>query len=369
MEAIGTLAGGIAHNFNNLLMGIQGYTSLMLLGTPSTDSNYRKLKNIEQLIQGGSKLTSQLIGYAREGKYEVRAVSLNQLVNETSDTFAMTKKQIRVHRELAKDLFGIRADQGQIEQVLWNLYVNAADAMPEGGDLFLKTTNVTNEDMKGKLYKPKRGDYVLLMVTDTGVGMGKKTVGRVFDPFFTTKETGHGSGLGLASAYGIIKAHGGYIDVDSRRGLGTAFSIYLPASKQKVHKAVKTAEPLVKGTGTVLLVEDEEMVLEVGRELLEAMGYKVLLARDGEEAIQVYSRNWDNIDIVVLDMVMPSMGGGEAYDRMKEINPHMKALLSSGFSINGEATEILERGCNGFIQKPFTMKELSGKISEILKKP
>jgi two-component system cell cycle sensor histidine kinase/response regulator CckA len=368
MEAIGTLAGGIAHNFNNLLMGIQGYTSLMLLGTPSTDTNYRKLKNIEKLIQGGSKLTSQLIGYAREGKYEVRAVSLNQLVKETSDTFAMTKKQIRVHRDLAQDLFGIRADQGQIEQVLWNLYVNAADAMSEGGDLFLKTKNVTHEDMRGKLYKPKRGDYVFLTVTDTGVGMDDKTMGRVFDPFFTTKETGRGSGLGLASAYGIIKAHGGYIDVESKKGYGTTLSIYLPASKQRVLEAVKTAEALIKGTGTVLLVEDEESVLSVGRELLEAMGYKVLLARDGDEAVQVYSKNWDHIDIVVLDMVMPNMGGGEAYDRMKEINPEIKALLSSGFSINGEASEILARGCTGFIQKPFTMKELSKKIGEILEK-
>ena len=179
---------------------------------------------------------------------------------------------------------------------------------------------------------------------------------------------GRGTGLGLASAYGIIKGHGGYIDVDSTRGRGTTFSIYLPASKKKVRKVAKTAERLVKGTGTVLLVDDEEVILEVGRELLGVLGYRVLLAQDGKEAVKVYGKNQEKIDIVVLDVVMPGMGGGEAYDRMKDINPDIKVLLSSGYSIDGEASKILERGCNGFIQKPFTMKELSGEIGKILKR-
>jgi CheY-like chemotaxis protein len=246
--------------------------------------------------------------------------------------------------------------------------VNAADAMPGGGDMTLKTTNVTHKDMKGKLYEPKPGSYVLLAVTDTGTGMYKKTMERIFDPFFTTKEMGRGTGLGLASAYGIIKGHGGYIDADSTRERGTTFSIYLPASKKKVRKVAKTAERLVKGTGTVLLVDDEEVILEVGRELLGVLGYRVLLAQDGKEAVKVYGKNQEKIDIVVLDVVMPGMGGGEAYDRMKDINPDIKVLLSSGFSIDGEASKILERGCNGFIQKPFTMKELSGEIGKILKR-
>jgi CheY-like chemotaxis protein len=262
----------------------------------------------------------------------------------------------------------MEADPGQIEQVLWNLYVNAADAMPSGGDLILKTMNVTDKDIKGKLYDPKPGNYVLLTVTDTGAGMDKKTMERVFDPFFTTKEMGRGTGLGLASAYGIMKAHGGYIDVGSKKGQGSTFSICLPASDKEVPKAVKSAERFTEGSGTVLLVDDEEVILEVGQELLETMGYRVLLARNGKEAVEVYEMNRDNIDIVVMDMVMPKMGGGEAYDRMKEINPDIKALLSSGFSIDGEASEILERGCDGFIQKPFAMKDLSRKISEILER-
>jgi len=368
MEAIGTLAGGIAHDFNNLLMGIQGYVSLMLVDIDSTHPYYKRLKNIESQVQSGAQLASNLLGYARKGRYEVKLLNLNQLVKETSDTLGRTRKDITIHRELAKDLFAVKADQGQIEQILFNLYVNAADAMPGGGNLVLKTMNTSHKDMKGKLYDPKPGDYVLLTVTDTGIGMSKKTMERIFDPFFTTKEKGRGTGLGLASAYGIIKSHGGYIDVESKRRQGTTFSVYLPASEKKVRKVVKVAERFTKGTGTVLLVDDEEVILEVGRELLETMGYRVLIAKNGKEAVRVYRKNQDDIDIVLLDMVMPNMGGGEAYDRMKEINPDIKALLSSGFSIDGEASEILERGCNGFIQKPFTMKELSGKIREILDK-
>jgi len=358
MEAIGTLAGGIAHDINNLLMGIRGNVSLMVMDMDSTYPHYERLKKIENQIQSGARLTSHLLGYARKGRYQVKPIKLNQLVSETSDTFGRTRKEITIHRELGEDLFAIEADQGQIEQVLLNLFVNAGDAMPGGGDLFLKTMNTTHNDMKGRLYDPKPGNYVLLRVTDTGTGMDEKTMERIFDPFFTTKEMGRGTGLGLASAYGIVKSHGGYIDVDSIQGQGATFSIYLPASKKEVQKSVKTAERLIKGTGTVLLVDDEEIILEVGRELLEAIGYRVVTAKDGKEAVQVYEKNWHEIDIVLLDIVMPNMGGGEAYDRMKGINPDVKVLLLSGYSINGGAREILKRGCDGFMQKPFDMKGL-----------
>jgi PAS domain S-box-containing protein len=366
MEAIGQLAGGIAHDFNNLLMGIQGNVSLILIHMDSTHPYYERLRNIERQIESGAGLTSCLLGYARKGKYEVKPVDLNQLVEEVSDTFSRTRKETTIHLELADNLFAIEADRGQIEQVLLNLFVNAVDAMPGGGDLILKTMNTTHKDMKAKLYDPKPGNYVQLTAIDNGGGMGKETIERIFDPFFTTKEMGRGTGLGLASAYGIIKGHGGYIDVESKRGHGTTFSIYLPASEKGVQKVVKTPVEIIKGTGTVLLVDDEQVILEVGQDLLEAIGYRVLIARDGKEAIEVYRENRDEIDIVVLDMVMPNMGGSEAYDRMKEINPNIKVLLSSGFSIDGKATEILERGCDGFIQKPFNMKELSTKTSEIL---
>ena len=366
VEAIGTLAGGIAHDFNNILMGIQGNTSLMLYRIDSSHPNYEALKNIEQQVKSGAKLTAQLLGYARQGKYKVKPISLNQVVKETGDTFGRARKDITIHRYLSGDLFAIEADQGQMEQVLLNLFVNAADSMPVGGDLILKTTNATHKDMNGRLYKPKPGNYVQLTVTDTGTGMDKKIQKRIFDPFFTTKEMGRGTGLGLASVYGIVKGHRGYIDVESQKGHGTTFSIFLPASSRKIHKSIEPSTQPVNGTGTILLVDDEEMVLGVGVKMLENLGYTVFEAKGGREAVEVYNENKDEVDMVILDMIMPDMGGGEVYDRIKEINSNVKVLLSSGYSLDGQASEILRRGCDAFIQKPFTVKELSGRISEIL---
>jgi PAS domain S-box-containing protein len=368
MEAIGTLAGGIAHDFNNLLMGIQGNVSLMLLDVDSKHPHKQRLTTIEKLIQSGSKLTKQILGYAREGKYEARVIDLNQIVRETSETFGRAKKDITVHRDFAVDLLPVEADQGQLEQVLLSLYVNSWQAMPGGGTISLKTMNTSDKDMKYKMYKPKPGNYVLFSITDTGVGMDKKTRERIFDPFFTTRGMGRGTGLGLASVYGIIKGHGGYIDVDSEKGSGTTFSIYLPASEKRAEKKEEPAEEVLKGTETVLFVDDEGMIIDVGREILKTLGYEVLLARGGKEAIKVYKANRERIDMVILDMIMPDMGGGETYDRLKEINPQIKVLLSSGYSIDGQAQEIMERGCNGFIQKPFDVKQLSAKMRKILGK-
>jgi len=366
MEALGTLAGGIAHNFNNMLMGIMGNVSLALLDTDSKKPQYEKLKNIEKLVESGSKLTSQLLGYAREGIYEIRPLSLNRLVKETSETFGTAKKEIRIIRYLAQNLSAIEADQGQIEQALWNLYVNAADAITGSGDLILKTRNVTNMNMAGKQYNPRPGNYVLLTVTDSGIGMDKKTMHHIFEPFFTTKGVGKGTGLGLASVYGIIKAHDGYIDVDSQKGHGTTFKIYLPASNRKVTGKAELVQEPVKGSETVLLVDDEETIIDVGRQMLEKMGYTVLVARSGKDSIEIYRVHKEAIHMVILDMIMPEMSGGETYDQIRKINPYAKVLLSSGYSKDSRATEILARGCNGFIQKPYTMKGLSLRIREIL---
>ena len=366
MEALGTLAGGIAHNFNNLLTGIMGCSSLVLLETDPSHPNCEHLKNIEKLVESGAKLTRQLLGYAREGRYEVRPISLNQVITETANTFAAMRKDIRLHQELTGDLPDIRADWGQVEQVLLNLCVNAADAMPGGGDLFLKTMNVTDKDIGAKPYKISPGAYALLTVRDTGIGMDKETKERAFDPFFTTKGMGRGTGLGLASAYGIVKAHGGYIDVESEKGQGTTFSLYFPTSEIRAKGAVKSTKHLTKGTGTILLVDDEHMVLGVSVKMLEKLGYAVLEAKGGKEAIDIYEAHKNEIDLVILDMIMPGMGGGETYDRMKEINPDVRVLLSSGYSIDGEATEILKRGCHGFIQKPFKMEELLGKVMQTM---
>ncbi|MCJ7599877.1 MAG: response regulator [Desulfobulbaceae bacterium] len=366
LEAIGTLAGGIAHDFNNLLTGMLGNISLIFLDIDPSHPHYERLKRVEKLILSAAQLTSQLLGYARKGRYEVKPINLNQLVEETSGTFGRTRKEITIHRELAEDLLAVSADSGQIEQVLLNLFINAADAMPDGGELFLKTANMTHREGEALGLEP--GEYVLLTVKDTGMGMDKDTMERIFEPFFTTKEMGRGTGLGLASVYGIIKGHGGYIDVDSQTERGTTFSIYLPVSKIPVGKAVEIAGELSTGTEMVLLVDDEEIVLDVARKLLETLNYRVLTAKDGDSAIEIFRDKRDDIDLVLLDMVMPHMSGGKVYDQLRGIKPDVKVLLSSGYSITGQATEILERGCNGFIQKPFRVEDLSRKVREILDK-
>jgi two-component system cell cycle sensor histidine kinase/response regulator CckA len=367
MEAIGTLAGGIAHDFNNLLMVIQGNASLMLLDMNPAHPYYEMLRTIEKQVQSGSKLTSQLLGYARKGRYELKPIDLNQLVADTSEAFGRTRKNITLHRELAQDLLPCEADQGQIQQVLMNLFVNATDAMPMGGDLYLKTNNVTDKEIEGRFYRPAPGNYVRLTVTDSGVGMESKVLGRIFDPFFTTKELGRGTGLGLASTYGIVKGHGGYIEVESEKGHGSTFKVYLPASGKQVQKTTKPSVPISKGIGTVLLVDDEEVILDVSEKVLKVLGYKVLVARSGAEAIEMFKKHQDSIDLVLLDIIMPHMGGGEVYDRLKEISSEVKVLLLSGYSIDGEASKIMARGCNGFIQKPFDMMQLSESIRAILR--
>ena len=366
MDAIGTLAGGVAHDFNNLLMGIQGNISLMLFDLEASHPHFDYLNNIEKHIKSAAELTNQLLGYARKGKYQIVPLNLNQLVAESMDGLGRTRKEITIQRSLSGDLRNILADRGQIEQVLLDLFLNAADAMPGGGRIVIETSNVTHEDMQGKLYDPKPGHYVQLTVRDTGVGMDRETKDRIFDPFFTTKQMERGTGLGLASVYGIIKSHGGYIDVESEKGQGTIFKIYLPAVDQDCDKASQSDTRLVVEKPTILLVDDEAMVLDVGVKMLKKIGYKVLEANSGLEAVEVYGKNKDAIDMVILDMILPEVNGGEVYDKIKEMNPNVKVLLSSGYSIDGQATEILNRGCDGFIQKPFSVRELSTKINGVI---
>ena len=366
MEAIGTLAGGIAHDFNNLLMGIQGRTSIMLMDKDSSHPDFRHLKGIEVYLGSAADLTKQLLGFARGGKFDVKPTDLNELIKKENRMFGRTKKEIIISGKYEENLWSVEVDRGQIQQVLLNLYVNAWQAMPGGGDLYVRTENVTLDKGYVKPFSIEYGRYVKISVTDTGIGMDKATQEKIFDPFFTTKGMGRGTGLGLASSYGIIKNHGGFINVYSEKGHGSTFNIYLPASEKEVIEEKKSSGDIVKGSETVLFVDDEDMIIEVAEEMFKDMGYKILVAGGGKEAVKIYEKNKDRIDIVILDMIMPDMSGSMTYDRMKEIDPDIKVLLSSGYSINGQATEILGRGCNGFIQKPFNMKELSEKLREIL---
>ena len=368
MEAVGTLAGGIAHDFNNLIMGIQGWTELILMDTDPGHPHFERLKHIENIAKSTAGLTKQLLGFARRGKYQVRPIDLNDLVMKSSQMFGHTRKEITINAEYQKDIWIVEADWGQIEQVLLNLYINGWEAMKGEGKLYLQTENVVIDKDYVKPLKIKPGRYVKISVTDSGVGMDKKTREKIFDPFFTTKDMGGGTGLGLASAYGIIKNHEGIINVYSEKGKGATFIFYLPASEKKRNQKEKTPELIVKGKETILLIDDEEMVINIAEELLKFLGYHVFMAQSGEEAIEIYKKQSDDIDIVILDMVMPNMGGGKTYDRLKKIDPDIKVLLSSGYSINGEADKILKRGCNGFIQKPFNISLLSQKIRKILGK-
>jgi PAS domain S-box-containing protein len=370
MESIGTLAGGIAHDFNNLLMGIQGHASLALLHIDPPNANFEHLKAIETLVMSGADLTKQLLGFARGGKYELKTADLNLLIQKTSETIGRTKKEIKIHRNFQNNLWAVDVDHGQIEQVLLNLYVNAWQAMPGGGNLYLETKNVFVEESRFKPYVAMNGHYVKISVTDTGVGMDEKTKERIFEPFFTTKEMGRGTGLGLASVYGIIKNHNGFINVYSEKGQGTTFNIYLPASPKKdTHDKDKDTDgdnAISKGAETILLVDDESMILTVGSELLKTLGYTILTAQDGSSAIDLYKNSKESIDLVILDMVMPEMGGGEVFDELKKINPQVKVLLSSGYSLNGQASRIIKRGCVGFLQKPFTIRDIASQLRKII---
>ena len=365
-EALGHMASSVAHEFNNLLMHIQGQTSLMLLDMDRNHPYYERLKSIEQSVMRGSEVSKQLLGYARDEKHDVEQIDLNEIVERSSEVFGRTKNEVKIYRKYQTDVRPVEADQGQIEHMLLNLYRNAWEAMPGGGELFLEVENVRLDHDFVQPYNLEPGNYVKISIKDTGIGMDKASQEKIFDPFFTTKETVRGTGLGLASAYGIIKNHSGFIKVQSEEGEGTTFCVYLPAMDGTIKQETEAPTEHTPDQATVLLVDDEEMIIEIGKEMLEKMNYKVFTTRNGTEAVEIFKENKDKIDLVILDLVMPDMGGGETYDRMREINPDVKVLLSSGYSMNGEASAILARGCDGFIQKPFTMNDLSSKIRVIL---
>jgi two-component system cell cycle sensor histidine kinase/response regulator CckA len=371
MESIGTLAGGIAHDFNNLLMGIQGNTSVMQLDIDPDHSLFENLKSIQRCVKSGANLTRQLLGFARGGKYVVKPTHINEVIDRTAHIFGRSRKDINIHRRYNKNIWMVNVDVGQIEQVLLNLYVNAWQAMPNGGDLYLETDNMHLDKVyiDTKPFSVKPGRYVKISVTDTGVGIDRKIQHRIFEPFFTTKEVGQGTGLGLASAYGIIKNHDGFITCYSEVGVGSTFNIYLPAHAKKDIQTEKVVEEALGGNETILLIDDEKMIIEVGRKMMESLGYLVVTAARGEEALTLYRKRYDYIDLIILDMVMPYMGGKDVFNHIKKINPKAKVLLSSGYSLNGQAQEIMAQGCDGFIQKPFDTVALSRKIREILDSP
>jgi signal transduction histidine kinase/CheY-like chemotaxis protein len=365
MKSLGTLAGGIAHDFNNLLMGIQGRNTLVSMDLDGNDPNHEHLQAVDEYIRSAKELTSQLLGFARRGKYEVKPIDVNDLILQSVRMFGRTKKEIAIETHFSHPNAIAEVDSGQIEQVLLNLYVNAWQAMPDGGKLIIGTDVAELNETNSKLLQLKPGCYVHISVKDTGIGMSPQTLQQIYDPFFTTKEKGRGTGLGLASAYGIIKDHYGAIHAFSSVGCGATFNIYLPISKKKVFKELRIEKSIKNGSETILLVDDEQLVINVGKALLETMGYHVLIAKNGGEAIQTVLDCGTRIDLVILDIIMPGMDGGKVFDSIQQISPEIPVLLSSGYAFNGQAEKIMKKGGRGFIQKPFTLAEISEKVQSI----
>lgn len=366
METIGILAGGIAHDFNNLLMAIQGNVSLGLLDTSADSPVHERLEYIEEQVRQGSELTKRLLGFSRRRKYEVSPADLSEVISIQNRMLGRTKKDVKIREEYDEDLWTADVDRGQIEQALLNLYVNAWQAMPDGGELHVQAKNVVVSDHDARMHQVAPGRYVEVAVTDTGEGMSEEVRRRVFEPFFTTRERGRGTGLGLANVYGIVKNHGGFITVESEKGKGSTFKVCLPASGHAVHKDPPGGGDVEKGTETVLLVEDETAVLEVNSKMLQRLGYQVLAADCGQKALELYKDKKDEIDIVVLDLIMPGMDGSAVFKRIREMDPHEKILVASGYGIDTYADGPANNVSTGTLQKPFSIKTLSRKMRGIL---
>ncbi len=370
MEAIGTLAGGIAHDFNNILQAIFGYTQILLMGKEPSNPDYEKLEAIEKSAQRASDLTKRLLIFSRKVESKLRPMDLNNEIEQVSKMLERTiPKMINIELHLSVDIKIINADPAQIEQIMMNLGVNARDAMPDGGRLIFETENVILDEQYCKTHLGARpGQYVKLSISDTGHGMDKEILRHIFDPFYTTKETGKGTGLGLAMVYGIVKSHSGYIMCYSEPDEGTIFKIYFPIIEKEAERVESKKEkvPIEGGNETILLVDDEEAIRELAEDILTRFGYKVLMASDGETALEIYREKKEEINLVILDIIMPGIGGRKCLEELLKMNPKSRIIIASGYSINGPAKEVLKAGAKGFISKPYDMRGMLQTVRKIL---
>ena len=373
MEAVGTLAGGIAHDFNNILQAISGYTELLMMKSDKDESENIKFRAIQKAIANGGALIKRLMIFSRRVESELRQLNLNQEILQMAELLRRTlPKMIDIELRLADDLKTIKADSVQLEQIMANMGINARDAMPEGGHLVLATENVSlDEHFPNTHVGATPGQFVRLTITDTGHGMDKQTQSRIFEPFFTTKQDGKGTGLGLAMVYGIIKSHKGYITCESECGQGTTFSIYFPVVCEKpgINQTQEEAEPRpLGGAETILLVDDDNAILATEKEILEAHGYTIFCASTGEEALLVFQSERSCIDLVLLDLNMPGMGGYKCLDEILSIDPQAVVILASGYSGAGMERKCLKAGAKGFIGKPHLFDGMLAKIRQVLDK-
>lgn len=359
MEAIGVLAGGISHDFNNILMGIQGHLSLMQIDTSATEKVEAHTKHISRLVKTASELTSRLLGFARGGKYQISVLDVNELLKLSSAIFKPTRKDIIVHESYDENLDPAEADQTQLEQIFLNLFVNASQAMPDHGEIFVKTQNIFIKEDHHYSFEVKPGRYIKISIKDTGIGMDTETQKKIFDPFFSTKEVDNkkGRGLGLSTVFGIVKNHGGFILVESEKGKGACFDIFLPASNnlniEQIEEEPKSFSEIQKGSETVLLVDDEEEIINVGKNFLIKLGYKPLIARNGLEAIEIFKLYKDEVALIILDLIMPKMNGKETFLKIKNIQESAKILVSTGYAVDEKVEGFLNQGCHGFLQNHF----------------
>ena len=369
MEAIGQLAGGIAHDFNNQLSGILGYAEI-LIDSLNDEQQIRDATLIKEGALRAADLTAQLLAFSHKGKALSSPVNIHKLIAEVADILAHSiSKQVTIKQALHADPETTLGDPNQLQNVLLNLAINARDAMPDGGELIFDTAvaELDEDFLRDHPMEVPPGTYLMITVSDNGCGMDAETQKHIFEPFYTTKAVGKGTGMGLASVYGTIHNHKGVINVYSEIGHGTTFRIYLPLiDDAHSQEQIESKSQPIAGTARILLVDDEELIRKFATRALERLGYHVISCSNGKEAVDCYAESWREIDLVLLDMIMPVMGGREAFARMKEINPEVLTVLSSGYSINGEAQTILDAGVKAFIRKPYQLIELSEKVAEVL---
>jgi PAS domain S-box-containing protein len=368
MDVIGQLAGGVAHDFNNMLTAILGSAELLERFISDNPASQKLLANIQQAANRSAELTGQLLTFSRKGHKNTVQVSIDSTIREAISLLERTiDKKITLETRLTAKNNCVIGDPALLQNALLNLGVNARDAMPGGGIITFTTANVDLDAgyCTSSVFSIDPGPYIEISVSDSGVGMSKDVVKRIFEPFFTTKDLGKGTGLGLAAVYGTVTDHHGCIGVFSEPGIGTVFKLYLPLSGE-IKADIEQPQETVQGSGGILLVDDEEIIREVGQSLLEGLGYKVYLAEDGEQALEVYSKLRKQISLVILDMLMPKMGGKETLVRLRAKYPDIKILISSGFHQEGTADELEKLGAIGFLQKPYMRQELSKAVTDAI---
>jgi len=370
MESVGRLAGGIAHDFNNLLTVITGYSELMLSQLEERSPLVKEVEEIKRAGERASSLTQQLLAFSRRQVLQPRVIDLNEVVSRVEKMLRrLIGEDVELRTVPGAGLWSVKADPGQIEQVLVNLVVNARDAMPGGGVLTIETGNVFLDEEYSLGHLPARsGHYVMLAVSDTGVGMDERTKSQVFEPFFTTKESGKGTGLGLSTVYGIVKQSGGYIWVYSEPGKGSTFKVYIPRTEEREDDPRKAVPPVedLRGEKTVLIVEDEESILKLSSAVLGGYGYSVLAAPGGEDGLRIAGKHEGEISLLLTDVVMPGMGGRELYERILQQRPKIKVLYMSGYTDKAIVRRgVLDPGTS-FLQKPFSPISLARKVKEVL---